>query len=116
MKIIILGAGAIGSIYGAKLSRLNDVLLIAKKEHAAKVNKNGLNVTGIENKNYKLKAATKIGRIENKTLVLLTTKATGSHDAVSGIKNLVKKDTIILCLQNGLYVEDIAKNIIGKRC
>ena len=65
MKIIVLGAGAIGSLYGARLSKLNDVTLVARREHAEKINKNGLKITGEENKVYKLKATTEINEIED---------------------------------------------------
>lgn len=116
MNIIILGAGAIGSLYGAKLSKLNKVTLICRKEHAEKINKNGLKITGIENKNYKLKAATKTNKIEDNTLILLTTKVYDSESSIKNIKNLIKKDTVILCLQNGLYSENIVKKIVGKKC
>ena len=116
MNVIILGAGAIGSLYGAKLSKLNEVTLVARKEHADKINKDGLKITGLENKTYRLKASTKVAEIREDTLVLLTTKVYGTKEAVSSIKDLVKKDTVILCLQNGLYSEDIAKKLIGKRC
>ena len=116
MKIIVLGAGAIGSLYGAKLSKLNDVTLIARKEHADRISKQGLRITGLENDTYKLKAAAKIGKIEDNTLVLLTTKVYDSKNAVNSIKNLIKKDTIILCLQNGLYSENIVKKIVKNKC
>ncbi len=116
MNIIVLGAGAIGSFYGAKLSKLNDVVLIARKEHTDAINRNGLKIVGLENKTYKVKAAEKISRIEKNTLVILTTKAQDSEKAVKSIKNLVRNDTIILCLQNGLYSENIVKKTVGKRC
>ncbi|MBI2647135.1 hypothetical protein HYW99_01545 [Candidatus Woesearchaeota archaeon] len=116
MNIIVLGAGAIGSLYGAKLSKLNNVILVARKEHANNINKNGLKITGLENKTYRLKAITEINKIEDNTLILLTTKVYDSAKAINDIKNLIKKDTIILCLQNGLYAENIVKEIIGKKC
>ena len=116
MNIIVLGAGAIGSLYGAKLSKLNDVTLIARKEHANNINKNGLKIMGLENKTYKLKADKEIKRIESNTLILLTTKVYDSKKAINDIKNLIKKDTTILCLQNGLYSENVVKNIVGKKC
>lgn len=116
MKIIILGAGAIGSLYGAKLSKLNDATLIARKEHADCINKNGLKITGLENKIYKLNAAENIDTIDKNTLILLTTKVYDSEKAISGIKDLLKNDTILLCLQNGLYSENIVKKIVGKKC
>lgn len=116
MKIIILGAGAIGSLFGAKLSKLNDVTLVARKEHAGAINKRGLEVIGLEKMNYKVKAASKIGRLEENTLVILSTKAQDSEKAVNDIKNIIRKDTIIMCLQNGLYSENIVKKIIRNRC
>lgn len=116
MNIIILGAGAIGSLYGAKLSRLNDVTLIGRKGHVDAINRSGLKITGIENNTYKIKAGTKISEIRENTLVLLATKVTNSEEAVKSIKNLVKKDTIILCLQNGLYSENAAKKTLKNKC
>jgi len=112
MKIIILGAGGIGSLYGAKLSKFNDVTLVGRQEHVDEVNKSGLKITGLENNTYKLRAATKIEKIEDNTLILLTTKVYDSKEAIGGIKNLIKKDTVILCLQNGLYSENIVKDAV----
>ena len=116
MNILILGAGAIGSLYGAKLSKLNDVTLVARKEHVDKINKDGLEIEGLENNTYKLKATTKINKIKDNTLILLTTKVYDSKKAIDGIKNLLKKDAIILCLQNGLYSENIVKDVVGNKC
>ncbi len=116
MRIIVLGAGAIGSLYGAKLSKLNDVLLVARQEHADRINKNGLKITGMENATYKVRAVTKINEIRNNTLILLTTKVYDSKKAIEGIKDLLKKDTIILCLQNGLYSEEAVKDAVKGKC
>lgn len=116
MKIVVLGAGAVGSLYGAKLSKFYDVTLVARQKHADEINKNGLKITGKENNTYKLKAITKIDKIEDDTLILLTTKVYDSKKAIEDIKNLIKKDTVILCLQNGLYSEDIVKDVVGNKC
>lgn len=116
MNIIILGAGAIGSLYGAKLSKLNDVILIGKKQHTDKINKDGLIIKGIENEKYKLKAETEIKKINQNTLILLTTKVYDSENAIRKIEDMIKKDTVILCLQNGLYSEKIVKDIVKDKC
>jgi len=116
MRIIVLGAGAIGSLYGAKLSRFNDVTLVARQQHVDNIRKYGLKITGIEERTYNLKALAEIKKIEDKTLILLTTKVYDSRNAIGNIKNLIKNDTIILCLQNGLYTEDIVKKIIENKC
>ncbi len=116
MNIIVLGSGAIGSLYGAKLSKLNDVTLVARQKHINKINNDGLKIVGIEENVYKLKATAKIENIENNTLILLTTKVHDNKKAIDPIKDLIKKDTIILCMQNGLYSENIVKSIVGDRC
>src|SRR3989338_5458561 len=112
MSIIIFGAGAIGSLYGAKLSKLNDVLLIGRESHVNAINKNGLATRGMENQNYKLKASAKIDKIDDSSLILLTTKVHGSRNAINSIEDLIRKDTIIMCIQNGLGSENIVKEII----
>ena len=113
MKIIILGAGGIGSLVGALLSRNNDVLLIGRKAHVDEINKNGLRISGSIAKNFKVEASTEVKEIENNSLIVLSTKATNSKEAVNNIKDKIKKNSIILCLQNGLGSEDIVKNIVG---
>ncbi len=116
MNILVIGAGAIGSLYGAKLSELNEVTLIARKGHADIINKKGLRIEGIENKTYKLNAKTEADAIDDNSFILLTTKVQDSKNAINSIKSLVKEDTIILCVQNGLYSENIVKEIIGSKC
>lgn len=116
MNIIILGAGAIGGLYGAKLSQLNDMTLVGRKEHVERINKYGLKVTGLEHKTYKVKAATEIKKIKNNTLIVLTTKVHDSEKTIRQIRNLVRNDTTILCLQNGLYSENAVKKIVGNKC
>ena len=113
MKIIILGAGGIGSLAGALLSRNNDVLLIGRKAHVDEINKNGLRISGSIAKNFKVEASAEVKEIENNSLIVLSTKATNSKEAVNNIKDKIKKNSIILCLQNGLGSEDIVKNIVG---
>src|SRR3990167_2134572 len=101
MNMVVLGSGAIGSLFGAKLSKLNKVKLIARKEHAERINKNGLEITGLEQGVFRVKADTKIKEIKENTLILLTTKAYDNEKSIKEIKNKLRKGTIIICLQNG---------------
>jgi 2-dehydropantoate 2-reductase len=116
VHIVVLGAGAIGSVYGARLSAANDVTLVAREAHAARVNADGLRITGIDESVYRLRAVTALQEMPADTLVLLTTKVSDSDAAVRSIATLVRPDTTILCIQNGLYSEDVVKAIVGDRC
>jgi len=114
-KIFVLGAGAIGSFYGALLSRKNDVTLIGRKNHIEAINTNGLEVLGDIQERFFVKAETKIKKIPSDSLILLTTKAYDSAKALTEIKNLLKNNTIILILQNGLGNKELVKGIVGDK-
>jgi len=112
MKIIVLGAGGIGSLVGGFLSKNNDVVLICREKHVNEINKNGLMLNGAVNENFKVEAATKIDSIDENDLIILSTKATDNEKTLNEIKNLIKKNNVILCLQNGLGNEVQIKRII----
>ncbi len=115
-KIFILGAGAIGSVLGALLSKKNDVTLIGEEEHIKAIKSEGLRISGDVKETFQVKAETKIKLLPPNTLLLLTTKAHQSQKAISQIKKLLKKDTVILVLQNGLGNEDLVRKAAGKKC
>lgn len=115
-KIFILGAGAIGSVYGGLLSKKNDVTLIGEKEHIQAIKSKGLRISGDIRRTFRIKAERKIKALPSGSLILLTTKAHQSQKAIEGIKKLIKKDTVILILQNGLGQEELIKKSLGKEC
>jgi len=112
MNYIILGAGAIGSYYGAMLSKNCNTLLIGRKEHVDAINNAGLIVDESKEKNFKIRATTDISEIKENTVVLLTTKVTDSRKAVLSIKDKIREDTIIVCLQNGYGIEELVREVV----
>jgi 2-dehydropantoate 2-reductase len=115
MQIIVLGAGAIGSLYGAKLAAANDVILLARPEHTQAINTNGLRVEGLESHTLKLRAVTQVQTMEPNAVVLVTTKVTDTAAVLKPIASLVRDDTTIVLLQNGLDIEEVARRTLGKR-
>ncbi len=115
MPVIVLGAGAIGSLYGATLSRVEQVTFVTRPAHAQAIARDGLHVVGLEDFVCRAAASVRIERVEPDTLILLTTKVCDSEAAVEPIVPLVRKDTVILCVQNGLCSEDVIKRLVGER-
>ena len=116
MHIVILGAGAIGSVYGAKLSTAHDVVLVARPAHADAINREGLRVTGAEDRVYRVRAVTRLDSLPANALIVLTCKVSDTKDAIDGVRHLTNGDTTILCVQNGLYSENVVKSVVGDRC
>jgi 2-dehydropantoate 2-reductase len=114
-KIVVLGAGAIGSSYGALLSRKNDVTLIGNKAHVDAIESNGLLVEGDVKGRFPVKAAVGVRELPPGSLILLTTKAQDMAEAINEIKPLLKKDTVIVVLQNGLKIKELIQESVGTK-
>ena len=117
MKIYVLGAGSIGSLFGALLTRIGeDVTLIGRKEHVEAINNNGLMVVGVEEFTVYPRAVTETPP-EPPDLIILATKSYSSAYALQCAKESIGKNTWILSIQNGLGNEDEAlkytKNVLG---
>jgi 2-dehydropantoate 2-reductase len=115
MRIIVLGAGAIGSVYGAKLSKFHDVTLIGGASHVAAIQRDGLVMQGHVSGTLALPAFTTVPSIQPGTLILLTTKVNNNVAAVRPIVDRLPENVTIVCVQNGLYSEDLVKDMVGDR-
>ncbi len=113
--VIVLGAGSIGSVYGALLSQNNPVTLIGRPAHMNAIRDKGLHIEGDKAGTYQMATATKISTIPPKSLLLVTVKAHQLKAALSPIRSLIQKDTVILLLQNGLGIEAVAHKILASK-
>ena len=111
-RVILLCSGGIGSYYGSQLSKTVDVLLVDIKSHVDSVNSGGLMVKDLDQGSYYLNAVANLEAVSEECLLVLMTKPHESERALSEIKNLLKDDTIILVLQNGLGKEKTVKSIV----
>ena len=125
MKIAIIGTGGVGGYFGGKLARVGfDVTFLARGEHLKAIQQNGLAIKSIQG-DVKLDAVKATGRINEigvVDLAILAVKAWQIKDIVKDLANLIKQDTIILPLQNGVSIIDELKeqitqeHIIGGLC
>jgi len=102
MKIVVFGAGAIGSLFGAHLTRSHDVTLVCREKHANAIEQNGLKIIGLSDIHVHPKAVFSIEGLEPPDILFLTEKAHDTGQAIIDAKTLVGPDTIIISLQNGL--------------
>jgi 2-dehydropantoate 2-reductase len=115
MRIIVLGAGAIGSLYGAKLAGTNDVTLVGRPDHVRAIQQSGLRVEGIKTQTVHVATSTRVEQLEPDTLILLTTKVPATAAALEPVAPLVRDDTTIVALQNGLNSDGIARGAVRGR-
>lgn len=114
MRIAVIGAGAMGSIYGGHLSLHNEVYLIDTNQAIVDhINQNGLtlqeNGTDVV---YHPSAVTSAEGIEPVDLVILFVKALFSRAALSGNRGIIGENTYLMTLQNGSGHEDILSEFV----
>jgi 2-dehydropantoate 2-reductase len=115
MRIIVLGAGAIGSVYGARLSKYHDVTLIGGAAHVQAIERDGLEMRGHTTGTLRIPAYAAVPSIAPGTLILLTTKVNNNVAAVRPIVGKLPGGVTIVCVQNGLYSENLVKDLVGDR-
>ena len=119
MKILVMGAGAIGSAIGGYLQKNNnDITLIGRAEHINAIKENGLRITGIWGEHIVKGFALYTDANEIKDtfdVILITVKSYDTERAVNSVYKLLKEDGFILSVQNGLGNYEIIKNIVGEK-
>ena len=115
MRIVIFGAGSLGSALGALLSRGNEVVLVGRKENMSAVRSRGLRVFGDVDIKVKIDAHESIRRIDPPELLIVTTKAYDTVSAVRACTKWASGDSRVLTLQNGLGNLEILRKWKGER-
>ena len=115
MNIVIVGAGAIGSLFGALLAKKNTVVLVGRAPHITTIQHNGLNITGKTHLHVKLSAVESIKDVSiSANLIILTVKSYDTETAIKQTLPLIQDETMVMSLQNGLDNIEKMKHIIDK--
>ena len=116
LKIAVMGAGAVGGYYGARLAAAGtDVTFIARGAHLQAIRENGLRVESplgditID----PAKATDDPGKIGPVDIVLLMVKLYDVASAAEQIAPMLGPDTGVLALQNGVEAPEILSKSIG---
>jgi 2-dehydropantoate 2-reductase len=116
-KIAIVGTGAMGSVYAALLASAgHEVWAVdAWADHVKAMSESGLRVEGASgDRTVRLKATTSAADAGPCDLVILATKADGVEAAAHAIEPILKPETPVLAIQNGLGSAEKVASILGE--
>ncbi len=108
MKVLVYGAGAIGSVIGGFLANGgHKVSFLGRSWHMGKVREIGLYITGIWGEHLvdDIDTYTEFSQIPAEPgfdLILITVKSYDTEKAGKEVSELIKEDTMVMHLQNGL--------------
>jgi 2-dehydropantoate 2-reductase len=119
MRVTIVGAGAMGSVFGGHLAAHgNDVALVdVRPEIVDAVVESGLTVTEPDGSTFTVHptATTDPDSLETPDAVMLFVKSTATADALADVDGLLGPDTLVATLQNGLPNYDTVREAVGDR-
>jgi 2-dehydropantoate 2-reductase len=115
MKCAIYGAGSLGTILGAYLTKGGvDVDLVNRnKAHTEALKQRGATVTGTVNMTVPVKALLPEEMTEPYDVVFLMTKQTENRQVAASLKPFLKEGGVICTLQNG-FPEPLIAEIVGE--
>jgi 2-dehydropantoate 2-reductase len=118
MKISMIGSGAMGSLFGGKLSLAGHevVLYDVYREHVEKVARDGLAIedaaTGAVTTSHP-RASADPGAVTGSHILVFFVKSTATEQAAAQFAAFAGTDTVALTLQNGLGNEGIIRGFFG---
>jgi 2-dehydropantoate 2-reductase len=110
VKICIVGCGAIGSIFGAHLARLEDTEVYAYdvwEDHTRAINERGLRISGAANFNARLRATSDPSAIPQCDFGIVATKSTHTRSAIAQTAHIFGAHSAVCSVQNGVGNEEI---------
>ncbi len=113
--VVVLGAGAMGSLSGGSLSEggLNVTLVDVWQEHVDAINRAGLGILGHGgDRRVRIRATTDPSSVEQADVVLVQCEAFHTVAALE-VAPYIGAETTVISLQNGLGNEETIAEIIG---
>src|SRR3954468_9398553 len=108
MRVVVAGAGSIGSLLAAHLAQVADVTVLTRREeHAAALRERGLRVSGRSDFTARLDATADPAALPgNAELAILACKSTDLEPLAAQLEGAVAGATV-MTIQNGLGAEEI---------
>lgn len=118
MRVLVMGAGAMGSVIGGLLAKAgHPVTLVGRAAHMDVVRASGLRITGIWGEHHvrSLRAQTDTGGLEagDFDLILITAKSYDTRTIACEVARLVDGATLVCSYQNGLGNAEIIAEAVG---
>lgn len=116
MKIAVMGAGAVGCYFGARLRQAgHEVVLIGRASLVAAVDAHGLRLqTGGADEFVRLAASSTPDGVAGADLVLFSVKSGDTEAAGAAMKPFLAPEATVLCLQNGVDNAERLSAVLGR--
>jgi len=116
MRIAIVGAGAMGSLFGGRLSRVAQVMLLDPwAEHVAAIQHGGLSIVELDGQEsrFDVAATGDPKAVPEADLAIIFVKAHATRQASEWTRQFLAPDGLALTLQNGVGNAEVMAEVLG---
>jgi len=115
MKFLIVGPGAVGCLLACLLSRAGQEveLLDYRQDRAERISKRGLKLEGLSGEGHYHIPVSAGAITKEPDVVILCVKAYKTKEACWVLRGLLRKQTVVLTLQNGVGNWEIMEEVLG---
>ena len=112
MKIVVLGAGALGTVLGAHLARAGeDVVLIARGNRAAYLQEHGATLAGLADFTVPVTVVTDPQHVQEADTLIVTVKTYDTASALASVSHMQTGN--VLSIQNGVLKDEQLARAFG---
>jgi 2-dehydropantoate 2-reductase len=112
-EFLVLGAGAMGTIFAAHLARAgHHVAVLVREGRARQIREHGLQVTGLVDIQVQVPVFTDASQLRRAGVLIVAMKTLGTAGALAGLRHL--RLDAALSLQNGAYKNDLLIQAFGR--
>ncbi len=112
MNIVILGAGALGTVLGAHLAKAGeDITLIARGHRAAYLQEHGATITGLVDFTVPVTVVTDPNQVQEADVLIVTVKTYDMETALDSVKHMQVGS--VLSIQNGVVKNEQLADVFG---
>ena len=112
MNIVILGAGALGTVLGAHLAKAGEeVTLLARGHRAAYLQEHGATITGLADFTVPVTVVTDPHQVREADVLIVTVKTYDMEAALASVKHI--RVGSVLSIQNGVVKNEQLAHVFG---
>jgi 2-dehydropantoate 2-reductase len=117
MRIGIAGTGAVGGYFGGLLKKAgNEVIFFARGNNLTTLREKGLTIEGeVQKINVRETFTEQYESFSNVDLLLFCVKSTATSEVAKKLQPILKKDCLIMTLQNGVDNEEVLSIVFGEK-
>jgi 2-dehydropantoate 2-reductase len=118
-RVTVIGVGGVGGYFGARLAQGGcDVRFLARGVQLAALREHGLHVEGDLGEIYipKVRVSENPETLGRADIVLICVKLWDTESAARAVKPIVRPETAVISLQNGVGKEELLSQVLATQC